>query len=162
MLLDHEKVLTFLPHRDPFLFVDTIESVRLDGWTFGEGIVETKESIGTEVVGHYYCREDHPIFEGHFPGKPILPGVVQVEMMAQGSSFSILTVHPEPFGSHALDIALMSVSNAKFRKPVLPGMNLVMKSRLTKYRGTMMACDCMLFNEGTLMSEVSVLASIRF
>lgn len=162
MLFDKEKVMQFLPHRDPFLFVDSVDSVTLDGWEYGGPVKEPKDTVGAEVRASFFCREDHVIFKGHFPGKPILPGVVQVEMMAQASSFTIVTSHPTPFDSNALDIALMSVSNAKFRKPVLPGMQLNMTATLMKYRGSMMSCDCHLFNEGTLMSECSVLASIKY
>lgn len=161
MLVSHENVLRFLPHRDPFLFIDTVESVQMPDQELEKvNEITFKNAIGLEVVANYFTREDHPIFKGHFPSYPILPGVVQVEMMAQASSFGLFALHVDPLNIK-LDVALLSVASAKFRKPVLPGMNLVIKSVCTKVRGPMITSDCQLFYKDQLMSEATVMASVK-
>ena len=167
VLFGKDKVMQFLPHRDPFLFVDSVISVELEGWTYGKGIVTQKEVLGTTVTATFHVSEKLDLFQGHFPGKPILPGVIQVEMMAQASSFIFVTLLEDPFTlgpdlAPKMDVALTTISNAKFRKPVTPGMDLTIKATCTKFRGPMMASDCHLFHAGQLVSEASVLASVRF
>ena len=162
MLLDKEKVLKFLPHRDPFLFIDSVDSIVCNDWELGGPVVSKKEVIGCEVIANYFADPDLEIFKGHFPGKPIFPGVIQVEMMAQASSFVVCSLHPNPFVESSLDVALVSVNNAKFRKPVLPGMNLKIKSKCVRYRAPIMSRDCMIFHEDELVSECTILASVKY
>ncbi len=160
MIFNKEQVMSYLPHRDPFLFVDTVSQVQLvEEKSIDE--ITTADLVGGTVVAQFHTREDHPIFAGHFPGNPILPGVVQIEMMAQASSFIMTKIVKDPFNSK-MDVALVSVSNAKFRKAVVPGMDLELKSVMRKIRGPMISQDCQIYNDGQLMSECSVLASIKF
>lgn len=163
MLFNKEQVLAFLPHRNPFLFIDTVESIEaIDDRAGTEiGLIkELKDLVGLKVNANFYTREDHPIFEGHFPGNPILPGVVQVEMMGQAACFAIAKMY-EDVSNLTLGVALMGVSNAKFRKPVTPAMNLEVKAICTRARGPIMSYDCQLFNDGELVSEASVLATVK-
>lgn len=163
MLLDKKKVMEFLPHRDPFLFIDEVLTVEKEGWTFGKNVLsDPKLAVGTKVRARFFAKPELDIFRGHFPGRPVLPGVIQVEMMAQASSFSIFTIHPNPFEAGNLELALVAVSEAKFRRPVTPGMELIVEAECTRYRGLMMSCDCKLFNQNELMSEASVLATVKF
>lgn len=156
MLVNHDEILSFLPHRDPFLFIDGVEEV-----TSPAGKVESvKELIGTKVVALYRTKKDHAIFKGHFPGKPILPGVVQVEMMAQASSFIVKALNKN-INEVKLEVALVSVENAKFRKFILPEMELVIKTECTKVRGPMISSNCEIYHEGVLMSEATVMASMK-
>jgi len=88
MKLNYKDVITLLPHRDPFLFIDSVESISAPKEEIIPGAgIDLKKTIGMEIIAHYRTKADHPIFAGHFPGNPILPGVVQVEMMAQATSF---------------------------------------------------------------------------
>ena len=117
MLLNNEQVKKILPHRDPFLFIDSVESISLPDRVLAVGeTVDVKELVGSEIVAHYKTKADHPIFAGHFPGNPVLPGVVQVEMLAQAVSFVVFLVHKDPF-QLKMDVALLGISEAKFRKP---------------------------------------------
>ncbi|HAZ14044.1 MAG: hypothetical protein A2X86_17100 [Bdellovibrionales bacterium GWA2_49_15] len=163
MLFDLKQVMAFLPHRDPFLFVDSVESIVNDKWKWGQGVLaDNRDTLGTVITAKYFTRPDLEIFKGHFPGHPIFPGVVQVEMMAQASSFVIVLNHADPFGPTHSEMALASVSNAKFRRPILPNMDLTIKATCNRYRGQIMGCDCQVFHNGDLMSEASVLASVKF
>lgn len=159
MVLNQEQVMAFLPHRDPFLFVDHVIEVSHANPDI-KIVKDIRDLVGAKVVAAYETKTDHPIFAGHFPGHPILPGVVQVEMMAQASSFIISML--EGFGPDTkLDTALVSVSGAKFRKPVFPGMKLEIKTECTKCRGPMMANICELYHKGELMSQAEIMATVK-
>lgn len=162
MLVNHEQVLAFLPHRDPFLFIDTVDRVELPEALKGrKGPFTFTELIGATVVSNFSIKPTVKVLEGHFPGYPILPGVVQVEMMAQGAAFIVVHAVDCPIEKVRLDVALLSVEKARFRKPALPGMDLEIHSRLTRARGPIQSYDCQIFSAGELVSESSVMASIK-
>jgi 3-hydroxyacyl-[acyl-carrier-protein] dehydratase len=156
MLIKREEIMSFLPHRDPFLFVDAVESVV----PACDKVEAVKDLAGTKVIAMYRTKKDHAIFAGHFPGKPILPGVVQVEMMAQASSF-IVKALKDDISNMNLEVALVSVENAKFRKFILPEMDLVIKTECVKVRGPMISSNCEIYHDGVLMSEATVMASMK-
>ena len=160
MKIENELVLKFLPHRDAFLFVDTIEDVVAPRELSEGELLPLKELVGTKVIANFHMREDHPIFAGHFPGNPIFPGVAQVEMMAQASSFIYVHAYENPYIQN-MDVALVSISNAKFRKPVYPGMDLVIETECAKVRGPMVESHCRLLHDGQLVSECTVMASVK-
>ena len=161
MLLTSEQVKKILPHRDPFLFIYSVESVILPNQEMMAGkVYDIKEIVDAEVVAHYRTKKDHAIFAGHFPDYPILPGVVQVEMMAQATSFIVLLLNEDPY-SLKMDVALLGINEARFRKPVLPEMDLKLVTRLLKIRGPMITSECKLYHNDQLMSEATVLASLK-
>lgn len=161
MFLNTDQVMQVLPHRDPFLFIDSVESVTIPGRTLAPGeLVDIKELQDAEVVAHYRTKKDHAIFKGHFPDYPILPGVVQVEMMAQATSFIVFLIHKNPMAMK-MDVALLGVSEAKFRKPVLPEMDLKIVIKVLKVRGPMINSECKLYHNDQLMSEATVMASLK-
>jgi 3-hydroxyacyl-[acyl-carrier-protein] dehydratase len=161
MFLNTDQVMQVLPHRDPFLFIDSVEAVHFPERTLADGeLVDLKEIAGAEVIAHYRTKKEHAIFNGHFPDFPILPGVVQVEMMAQATSFIVFLVYKNP-GEMKMDVALLAITEAKFRKPVLPEMDLKIITRVLKMRGPMITSECKLYHNDQLMSEATVLASLR-
>jgi 3-hydroxyacyl-[acyl-carrier-protein] dehydratase len=98
-----EQILKMLPHRYPFLMIDRLEE-----------IVPDKSAVGIKNV-----TANEPFFQGHFPDKPIMPGVLIVEAMAQTAAVLVVyTIGKEVEGSL---VYFMSVENARFRKMVLPG-----------------------------------------
>ncbi len=137
--LDSEEVMQILPHRYPFLMVDRIIS-------FEEG--------GTKCIGVKSVTMNEPFFQGHFPGHPVMPGVMQVEAMAQVASLLLfkLAKTTSKIGY------FMSADDVKFRKPVFPGDTIFIHAELTKARGERLArakCHCVVndavVSEGELM-----------
>lgn len=137
--LDSGEVMQILPHRYPFLMVDRIIS-------FDEG--------GTKCVGVKSVTINEPFFQGHFPGHPVMPGVLQVEAMAQVASLLLfkLAKTTSRIGY------FMSADDVKFRKPVFPGDTIFIHAELTKARGERLAkakCHCVVndavVSEGELM-----------
>ena len=102
-IYDIQRLLTLLPHRYPFLLVDRIIEARGD--EFGIGIKNV--------------TMNEPQFEGHFPGRPVMPGVLLIEGMAQTAG--ALCVASQGESAKPKVVYLMTVDKAKFRKPVVPG-----------------------------------------
>jgi UDP-3-O-[3-hydroxymyristoyl] N-acetylglucosamine deacetylase/3-hydroxyacyl-[acyl-carrier-protein] dehydratase len=137
--LDSDEIMQILPHRYPFLMVDRIVS-------FDEG--------GTKCVGVKSVTINEPFFQGHFPGHPVMPGVMQVEAMAQVASLLLFKLAKT---SSRIGY-FMSADDVKFRKPVLPGDTIFIHAELTKARGERLAkakCFCVvndaIVSEGELM-----------
>ena len=106
ILMDREEIEQYIPHRPPFLFVDKVLSCDLE-----KGTIEAERTL----------HEEEPFFGGHFPEKPIMPGVLIVEALAQVGAIYITKK-----GVRGLKL-LMSVQNFKFRHPVYPGDTMVMR-----------------------------------
>ncbi|MEO8439326.1 MAG: bifunctional UDP-3-O-[3-hydroxymyristoyl] N-acetylglucosamine deacetylase/3-hydroxyacyl-ACP dehydratase [Spartobacteria bacterium] len=136
--LDINAVMNILPHRYPFLMVDRILSFEGD-----------KKCVGIKSV-----TINEPFFQGHFPGHPVMPGVLQVEAMAQVASVLMMRISK----SASRVGYFMSADGVKFRKPVFPGDTLFIHAELTKSRGNKLAkamCRCVVndavVSEGELM-----------
>src|SRR6058998_1102845 len=136
--LDTDQVMQILPHRFPFLMVDRIISFETE----------------TKCVGVKTVTINEPFFQGHFPGHPVMPGVLQVEAMAQVASILLfkLAKTTSRIGY------FMSADGVKFRKPVFPGDTIFIHAELTKSRGERLAkakCHCVVndavVSEGELM-----------
>lgn len=111
---DIEKIKSILPHREPFLFID--EVIEIEG---------TKK-----VVAVKHIKANEPFFKGHFPGKPIMPGVLIVEAMAQASIILYYLCRPEIAKTHP-NYYLGKVE-VKFLAPVLPGDKLILEANNVK------------------------------
>lgn len=109
-LMDINKIKTFIPHRAPFLFVDKIISL-----------------TETEIVGIKNVTNDEYYFTGHFPDAPVMPGVLQIEAMAQVGGILVLNTVPDPENYLTY---FMKIDKVKFRKKVVPGDILIMKLTL--------------------------------
>lgn len=162
MLFNKKQVMDFLPHRDPFLFIDGVKEITLPENLNGKsGPFTTQEMIGAKSICTFKVDNSVKVLEGHFPGHPILPGVVQVEMMAQAASFMAIHCLAKPIEESKLDVQLLGVETAKFRKPVIPPMDLEIHSILTKVRGPIQMYDCEIYSNGELISQTSVMASLK-
>lgn len=162
MLMDKKQVMDFLPHRDPFLFIDSVKEVILPESLKGKtGPFKPQDIIGGKSICSFRVDNSVKVLEGHFPGFPILPGVVQIEMMAQAASFLVVHCLEKPISEAKLDVQLLGVENAKFRKPITPVMDLEIHATLNKVRGPIQMYECELYNNGELMSQCSVMASLK-
>lgn len=162
MLMNKEQVMRFLPHRDPFLFIDGVKEVippkSLEGL---QGPFSQSQIVGGKSICVFRVDESVKVLEGHFPGHPILPGVVQVEMMAQAASFLTIFCLEKPIEQTKLDVQLLGVDSARFRKPIIPTMDLEIHATLNKVRGPIQMYDCEIYCNGELMSQTSVMASLK-
>ena len=112
---DIRKILEFLPHRYPFLLVDRVN-----------------ESVDGEYIKAHKCVSfNEPFFQGHFPGRPIMPGVLILEALAQTGAVAALSL-PENQGKLAL---FGGVKNARFRRQVVPGDVLTLECALVEQHG---------------------------
>ncbi|NJM36746.1 MAG: bifunctional UDP-3-O-[3-hydroxymyristoyl] N-acetylglucosamine deacetylase/3-hydroxyacyl-ACP dehydratase [Akkermansiaceae bacterium] len=135
-VLDINEVLKILPHRYPFLMVDRIVDCLGDNKCTGMKNVTINE----------------PYFQGHFPGHPIMPGVLQLEAMAQVSSVLMLR-KPENVGKIGY---FMSADNVKWRRPVLPGDTIFIETEIIKVRGSIGQTRCRCLVNGEVVSEAEL------
>ena len=103
VVIDIEKIVEMIPHRYPFLMIDRVTDLVPE----------------VSAIGHKNVTINEPHFQGHFPTKPVMPGVLIVEAMAQTSA--VLVVHSLGGNTEGKLVYFMSVENAKFRRPVQPG-----------------------------------------
>ena len=136
--LDTDEVMQILPHRYPFLMVDRIIGFEADN----------------KITGVKSITINEPFFQGHFPGHPVMPGVMQVEAMAQVASILLYKLAK----TSSRVGYFMSADDVKFRKPVFPGDTIFIHAELTKARGNRLAkakCYCVvndaIVSEGELM-----------
>ncbi len=161
MMMNKEQVMQFLPHRDPFLFIDTVKDVILPNGMEKRLGYTTQEIIGGKSICTFKVDPKLKVLEGHFPGNPILPGVVQVEMMAQSACFLAQYTFKKPISETKIEVALLGVDSARFRKPIIPPMDLEIHSTLMKVRGPIQMYDCVIYSNGEMLSQTSIIASIK-
>jgi 3-hydroxyacyl-[acyl-carrier-protein] dehydratase len=138
---DIQKILATLPHRYPFLLVDRVKDI--DGDKFGIGIKNV--------------TMNEPHFMGHFPGQPIMPGVLIVEAMAQTAGvISILAQE----ASKPQTVFFMTIDGCKFRKPVVPGDQLELHVTLLKKRGPVSRFAGVAMVDGQKVAEAELTAMI--
>ena len=143
MVFDINQIQEMLPHRYPFLLVDRITDVK----------------NGEYVEGYLNISITNQVFQGHFPGHPIYPGVLIIEGMAQTGAILPFTVMDKDELSDKV-VYFMSIDKAKFRKPVLPGDRLVYKISTIKHRGKIWHLKGEAYVEGELVSEAELKAMI--
>tara|TARA_B100001175_G_scaffold43630_1_gene32820 strand:+ start:1060 stop:2448 length:1389 start_codon:yes stop_codon:yes gene_type:complete len=140
-IMDAEKIMKILPHRHPFLFIDKI-----------------LEITDNSIVGLKYVSPEEPYFKGHFPGRPVMPGVLQIEAMAQVGGVLVLSTFPDPenyltfFGR---------IENAKFKRPVEPGDTLIFELELlSPIRRGISHMRARAYVDGELTTEAEMKAKI--
>lgn len=116
-IIDYEQITRMIPHRYPFLMIDRVIDVQPD----------------VSAVGIKNVTINEPYFQGHFPGHPVMPGVLIIEAMAQTAGVLVVrTLGPESEGKL---VYFMTIDEARFRKPVGPGDQLLLHVKKEKSRG---------------------------
>jgi UDP-3-O-[3-hydroxymyristoyl] N-acetylglucosamine deacetylase / 3-hydroxyacyl-[acyl-carrier-protein] dehydratase len=141
VVFDVNAIKRILPHRYPFLLVDKIIDFRID----------------ESVIGVKNVTANEPFFEGHFPGQPVMPGVLILEAMAQTGGILLLNGVENPDGKL---VFFMSIDNAKFRRPVTPGDQLVLELKLITRKKRICQMHGEAFVSGNLVAEADMMASI--
>ncbi|MBE0503414.1 MAG: 3-hydroxyacyl-ACP dehydratase FabZ [Desulfuromonadales bacterium] len=133
-------IMKYLPHRYPFLLIDRIIEIE----------------AGKKIVGIKNVTVNEPFFQGHFPGHPVMPGVLIIEAMAQvGGIFAMIT---DNIGDDKVTY-FAGIDNARFRKPVVPGDVLRFELTLTNCRRGLYCFNGKAFVESTLVAEADLKAT---
>lgn len=140
-VFDINAIKRILPHRYPFLLVDKITHLEME----------------KKVVGIKSVTANEPFFEGHFPGQPVMPGVLIIEAMAQTGGILLLNSYMDPSSKLVL---FMGINNAKFRKSVVPGDQLVLEAELKSRRSRYVVMKCRAFVDNNLVAEAELTAAI--
>lgn len=115
--IDRARVMQMIPHRDPFLMIDKVVEVR----------------AGHSAIGIKHVSGDEYYFKGHFPQRPVMPGVLIIEAMAQTAA--VLVVHTLGPAFEGKLVYFMSIDSARFRRPVVPGDVMTVPVTCQRHRG---------------------------
>lgn len=142
-MIDINEILNILPHRYPFLLIDRVTDLK----------------VGESLTAYKNVTYGEQIFQGHFPGHPIYPGVMIIEGMAQAGGVLAFKSMPEDDLSDKV-VYFMSIDKAKFRKPVRPGDKLEYKISVIKHKGRIWVLKGEAYIDGVLATEAELQAMI--
>jgi 3-hydroxyacyl-[acyl-carrier-protein] dehydratase len=142
VVIEAKTLMTMIPHRYPFLLLDRLVDVRR----------------GVSATGIKNVTVNEPFFQGHFPGHPVMPGVLIVEAMAQTAAALVIESLGEGVGTPI--VYFMSIDNAKFRKPVVPGDQLRLHMTKDRKRGNVWRFNGVANVDGATVAEASITAMI--
>jgi 3-hydroxyacyl-[acyl-carrier-protein] dehydratase len=140
--LDIHQILSVLPHRFPFVMVDRV----------------TEVVSGKYIRGHKCVTYNEPFFQGHFPKRPIVPGVLVLESLAQISG--ILAYVSEPFDPTGNLMYVLGIDKAKFRRTIVPGDRMDLYAEVLHHRSNVWKFSGEVCIDGTLCAEGELLASV--
>ncbi len=141
-VFDVTKILQLIPHRYPFMLIDRMVDVR----------------FGHSATGIKNVTLNEPFFQGHFPGHPVMPGVLIIERMAQTAAALVISgMGPQ---ENTPLVYFMSIENAKFRKPVTPGDQLRLELVKDRRRGQVWRFNGTARVDGVVVAEASITAMI--
>ncbi|HJX60670.1 MAG TPA: 3-hydroxyacyl-ACP dehydratase FabZ [Thermodesulfobacteriota bacterium] len=141
-MIEIKEIMAILPHAYPFLLVDRIVEIE----------------PGKRVVGIKNVTYNEPFFPGHFPGRPIMPGVLIVEAMAQTAGVLIFNSLPQE--DRKKTVFFLGIDNVRFRKPVIPGDQLRMELEITRHRQSIYGFKGKALVDGNVVAEGDLLAML--
>jgi 3-hydroxyacyl-[acyl-carrier-protein] dehydratase len=141
-MMDVQEIQKLLPHRYPFLLVDRVVSI----------------DPGKALRAYKNVTVNEPFFEGHFPGHPVMPGVLVLEALAQASA--ILAYRSTGFDPSQKVTYLMAIDGAKFRKPTVPGDRLELEVEVIRFKGAIMKTRGVAKVDGEVVAEGEFLATV--
>lgn len=141
-MMDIQKILSALPHRYPFLLVDRVVEV----------------VKGERIHAYKNVTFNEPFFQGHFPGAPVMPGVLQLEALAQAGG--LLAYETSPFDPKTKLVLFMSLDKCKFRRIVAPGDRLDLHVTIARVKGSIWKFNGEARVDGQLASEAELMAMI--
>lgn len=139
-VLNTKEIMEIIPHRQPFLLVDTIEELE----------------PGVKAVGKKCISYNEPYFAGHFPKEPVMPGVLIVEALAQVGAVAILSL-PENIGKTAY---MGTINTAKFKRKVVPGDVLMLETEIIKTKGPIGVGSAKAYVDGKLAVQAELTFAI--
>lgn len=143
--LDITKIAELLPHRYPFLLIDRV--LELD--------------IGKRVKALKNVTVNEPFFNGHFPGKPVMPGVLMIEALAQAAAVLAYTSQPKEATGRAQIVYLAGVDNARFKRIVIPGDQLILEVTTSRIVRNIGKFACRATVDGQLAVEATLIAALQ-
>lgn len=147
--LDIRDIFKILPHQYPFLLVDRVLEINR--------VVNGNSTVGSTLKALKNVTFNEPFFPGHFPGNPIMPGVLIIEALAQAAAMS--AARPKPT-EEKWTFYILGVDKARFRKPVIPGDQLILDVKCIKDRGTTFVFETKASVGGQLATEAEILAKM--
>lgn len=143
-MMDINEIQTFLPHRYPFLFVDRV----------------TEVESGVLIRGYKNVSFNESFFEGHFPGMPIMPGVLVLEALAQISGIlGFVTTNKKP--SDELVHYFAGSNKVRFKRPIVPGDQIILESKLITAKHNIWKFDCRALVEGEVACTAEIMTAER-
>lgn len=143
-MMEIGDIFEYLPHRYPFLLVDRVTAL----------------NVGKDIAGYKNVSVNEPFFEGHFPGHPVMPGVLVVEAMAQlAGVLAFKTRGHKPADGYLY--YLVGMDRTRFKRPVVPGDRLDMTASITSQRRSFVKFECNAFVDGELACASDILCTER-
>jgi 3-hydroxyacyl-[acyl-carrier-protein] dehydratase len=140
------EIMKLLPHRFPFLLVDRVDEIY---------VPPSGARVGRKIRAIKNVTFNEPFFPGHFPHRPVMPGVLQIEAMAQVAAISCVGLTDSK-----KDVAIAGIDGARFRRPVVPGDTLEMTAEVLKDRNSILVVKCEARVRGQIVCEAQLIAKM--
>ena len=143
-ILNIHKIFELLPHRYPFLLVDRVTEIHL----------------GERIVAYKNVTVNEPFFNGHFPKNPVMPGVLVLEALAQAAGLLSFETYGEAPGEDKV-FYFVGIDNARFKRPVVPGDQLVLEASIDRVRGGIYKYKGVAKVDGQVVAEADLMCTMR-